>query len=72
MTMNSKNQLSNKSYLAGGYLTKGDIYCPSCDKVFKTLDSFIDHALKHHGGIYHSTPKGDNYELMISHHKYKP
>jgi hypothetical protein len=63
--MNTYEQLSNKSYLAGGYIAKGDIYCPSCNKVCSTLKLFIHHALNRHGKIYRSTPKGDNYELKI-------
>ena len=63
--MNTHKQLSNQSYLAGGYKPRGGIYCPSCNKVCSSLESFIKHALSRHGRIYQSTPKGDNYELSI-------
>lgn len=42
-----------------------DVYCPSCNKVCGNVKLFIDHALKRHGRIYKSKPKGDNYEIML-------
>ena len=63
--MNTQKQLRNQSYLAGGYKPRGDIYCPSCNKVCANLEVFIKHALKRHCRIYHSTPKGDNYEMLL-------
>jgi hypothetical protein len=42
-----------------------DVYCPACNKVCGTLKQFIFHALDRHGRIYHSRPKGDNYQIAL-------